>query len=332
VLKPGFLLGGVEPGTASRYVLEVDSPTAVRTLNRLVGNGVSAQLALAPFSAPGGGTYPAGSVIFSADPATKVALAAAGREGGVWFRRLVGGSLPAVDPIEGVPRIAVLAPAPAAALSQNVWSLRNLGFSADPVLTGATSALNDPAAPDPLANYDLVFNTNAWPAASAPTSRARLTAFFQGGGGYVGALAAGASFLSAANSGQLPGLATGSSTGGGQSGIFYWQNSGGAASLVVGAYPSQDTLIMDPPTWFSTVPAGATVDGRLLGDATSTFAAGLWRFPRPAPADAPIIVHAPAAAAGSTARVTAFAMNPLYRADPEREWPMVSGAAYWADQ
>jgi len=26
-----------------------------------------------------------------------------------------------------------------------------------------------------------------------------------------------------------------------------------------------------------------------------------------------------------------FAMNPLYRADPEREWAMVGTAAYWAD-
>jgi hypothetical protein len=25
-------------------------------------------------------------------------------------------------------------------------------------------------------------------------------------------------------------------------------------------------------------------------------------------------------------------MNPLYRADPEREWSMVGLAAYWADQ
>jgi hypothetical protein len=25
-------------------------------------------------------------------------------------------------------------------------------------------------------------------------------------------------------------------------------------------------------------------------------------------------------------------MNPLYRADPEREWPMISSAAYWADK
>jgi hypothetical protein len=33
-----------------------------------------------------------------------------------------------------------------------------------------------------------------------------------------------------------------------------------------------------------------------------------------------------------TARATVFAMNPLYRADPEREWSMVGLAAYWADQ
>ena len=33
-----------------------------------------------------------------------------------------------------------------------------------------------------------------------------------------------------------------------------------------------------------------------------------------------------------TSRMALFAMNPLYRADPEREWPAVSSAAYWADQ
>jgi hypothetical protein len=30
--------------------------------------------------------------------------------------------------------------------------------------------------------------------------------------------------------------------------------------------------------------------------------------------------------------MTVYAMNPLYRADPEREWPSVSTAAYWGDQ
>jgi hypothetical protein len=30
--------------------------------------------------------------------------------------------------------------------------------------------------------------------------------------------------------------------------------------------------------------------------------------------------------------MTVFAMNPLYRADPEREWAMVGTAAYWVDR
>ena len=30
--------------------------------------------------------------------------------------------------------------------------------------------------------------------------------------------------------------------------------------------------------------------------------------------------------------MTVFAMNPLYRADPEREWPMLANAAYWGDR
>ena len=329
ITRPSALLGGVEPGRADRYALELDSPAAVRLFNRLVGAGVQAQLALGSFVGASGETLAAGSGVFAADPATKVTLADAARGSGLQFRRVSNRSLPALEPVEGLPRIAVLT----AAVNQDVWSLRNLGFTADPVATGSTSALNDPAAPDPLAGYDVVYNTAGWP--SGATARARLTSFFNAGGGYIGAGASGASFLGATASGQLPGLvATTAQPGGvGQSGIFYWSNTGGAASAIVGTFPSQDTLIMDPPTWFSAVPAGASVDGRLLPDTTATFAAGLWRLPRdPSAAGAPVIVHAPSAAAGSRARITSFAMNPLYRADPEREWPMVAEAAYWADQ
>ena len=45
-------------------------------------------------------------------------------------------------------------------------------------------------------------------------------------------------------------------------------------------------------------------------------------------AAAAIVAHGPNAA--GTARLVVFANNPLYRADPEREWPMVAAAAYWA--
>jgi hypothetical protein len=30
--------------------------------------------------------------------------------------------------------------------------------------------------------------------------------------------------------------------------------------------------------------------------------------------------------------VAYFAFNPLYRADPEREWPALASATLWADQ
>jgi hypothetical protein len=33
-----------------------------------------------------------------------------------------------------------------------------------------------------------------------------------------------------------------------------------------------------------------------------------------------------------SSRVAAFAMNPLYCADPEREWPMLASATYWVDK
>jgi hypothetical protein len=323
--EPGRLTGGVESGAADSYALELDSPTAVRALNSLTGRGVPAQLALAPFSSTAGATLPAGSVLFPASAAA--ALDATGLANGLTFQAVSAGGLPVLDPVEGLPRVAVLT----SALNQDVWSLRNLGFIADPIGTGATSTLDNPGLPDPLANYDVVYNTAGWPAGA--TARTRLTGFFAGGGGYIGAGANGASFLGAAASGQLPGLATTSSSGGGQSGIFNWTNTGGAASPIVGSFPSQDTAIMDPPTWYSVVPAAAAVDGRLLGDTTSTFAAGLWRLPRnPSAANAPIIVHGTSTAPGSTARITAFAMNPLYRADPEREWPLVGAATYWADQ
>ena len=312
--------GGVEAGPADRYALAIDSATAVRTLNQLVGDGVSAELALASFSS-GGATYPAGSAVFPADAATATALDAAGEAAGITFRGVSAASLPALDPIDRVPRIAVLT----GALNQDIWVLRNLGFTADPIATGATSPLNDPAAPNPLANYDVVFNTAGWP--SGTTARARLTAFFADHGGYLGAGTNGASFLT--NAGQVAGLTAASRGGAGRSGIVNWDNLGGADSPIVGAYPAQDTAIMDPPTWFTST-GPLAIDARFPN--TGFFAAGLWLLDAQS-ATAPgaaVIAHGTNTA--GTARVAVYAMNPLYRADPEREWPSISTAAYWSDQ
>jgi zinc carboxypeptidase len=330
IREPNALGGGVDPGAADHYALEIDSATAVRALNDLLGDGVTAELAMASFGTITGGTLPAGSAIFPASAAA--ALNASGQANGLSFPAVDTSALPPVEPIEGNPRIAVLTST--GALNQDLWSLLDLGFHAEPVATGATSPLNNPSAANPLDNVDLVYNTGGWP--TGATARSRLTAFFNDGGGYIGVGTNGANFLSATNSGQFPGLATTSATpsGVGQSGIFNWSNIGGPASPIVGTYPVQDTAIMDPITWFTSVPATATVDARLAGDPASSFAAGLWRLPRPASAtDAAIGIHGESTdGVGQAARITVFSFNPLYRADPEREWPMVGTAAYWSDQ
>jgi hypothetical protein len=321
IRAPNPVHGGVEgtAGPTDRYVLELDSATAVRTLNALLRDGLTAQLATTAF-----GSHPAGTVVFSGEAATRALLAQAGEENGITFVTESAAGMPDLEAIDRVPRIAVLTGNSPATVNQDIWSLRNLGFAVDAL---STPTLNT-AASDPLANYDLVFNTGGYPSAANPTARARLTAFFAAGGGYIGAGVNGAAFLTAGS--QVSGLTALSRGGLGRSGIVYWTNTGSASSPIVGAYPAQDTAIMDPPTWFTAVPAGLTVDGRF--PFTNFFAAGLWK-PDAESATAPgspVIAHGTNTA--GSARLTVFAMNPLYRADPEREWPAISSAAYWADQ
>jgi hypothetical protein len=328
ILKTDTPMGGVEPGQTAAYALELDSATAVRALNSLTGGGLTAEMALEAFPAATGGTLPAGTILFEA--AAMVQLAQAGRDNGLLFRRVLEDDLPAsTDPIDRVPRIAALT----GAVNQDVWSLRNLGFSVDLVSTATGGALNNPAGPNPLDNVDVIWNTGNWPgAAAAATARARLTAFFAAGGGYLGANANGANFLNAGA--QTSGLTVATSDPEeeflGESGIIRWVNEG-AASPITGAYPAEDTAIVDPPIWFSAVPATLTVDARL--PQTDFFLSGMWHLDEPDSASAPgspFVVHGLNNA--GTARLVSFAMNPLYRADPEREWPMVGAGAYWADQ
>jgi hypothetical protein len=128
----------------------------------------------------------------------------------------------------------------------------------------------------------------------------------------------------------VTGLTAANRSGSGRSGIVLWNNEGGQNSPIVGAFPAQDTAIMDPPTWFTAIPATMSVDGRL--PLAGYFLAGLWQ-PDAQSASAPgsaVIAHG--TSISGAARLTVFAMNPLYRADPEREWTMLASAAYWADQ
>ncbi len=318
--------GGVEPGGADAYALELDSATSVRVLNSLIGGGLTAEMALEAFPARTGGTLPAGTILFAADQATRVALATAGRENGLFFRRIATEDFPSsTEPIDGAPRIAVLANA----VNQDIWSLRNLGFDANPV--GTPTTIND-APMDPLVGYDVIWNTGNWPSAAQTTAAARLTAFFATGGGYLGAGVNGANFLNAGA--QTSGLTVATSDPEGEflgeSGIIRWVNEG-SASPITGAYPAEDTAIVDPPIWFTGVPASFSVDARL--PLTNFFLAGMWHLDEPDSASAPgspFVAHGTNTA--GTARLVSFAMNPLYRADPEREWPMVGTGAYWADQ
>ena len=316
IAKPIVLDGGVQSGAADYYALEVDSPTAVRTLNTLLKGGLTAKLATAPFTS-GGVSFPAGTVLF--DDATAGVIGPAAQNAGLTLRRVT--SAPAsLEDVERSPRIAVFTNT----VDQSVWSLRDLGFTADPV---GTTALN--GASDPLANYDVVFSTANYPSAANPVARAKLAAFFAAGGGYIGGGAAGASFIT--NGGLATGLTTGARGGNGRSGIVFWDNTGGAASVVTGAYPSRDTAIVDPPTWFTGVPAGWSIDANL--PMAGFFAAGLWLIDAASASapGAPMVAHGTSTTAGAP-RLTAFAFNPLYRADPEREWPALASAALWADK
>jgi hypothetical protein len=118
----------------------------------------------------------------------------------------------------------------------------------------------------------------------------------------------------------------------GWSGIISWDNHHPGTGQITGAYPSRDRAIVDPPVWFTGVPSTWTVDGSL--PLMGFFLSGLWKFAGDAQSasapGSPMIAHGPNATGSS--RMTTFAMNPLYRADPEREWPMLASAALWADQ
>ena len=313
--------GNVEGRRAAAYALALDSATAVRTVNALLAGGVDASLASVPFRSSNGQQFPAGSILFPAS--AKRALEDAADDSGLDFHG-VRAPLPASEPIDDSPTIAVLNGT--GTTDQSVWVLRNLGFTANPV---NLAALNGPT--DPLTNHDAIFNAAInYPSAANPTARARLTAFLAAGGGYIGGGTNGANFLT--TGAQVTGLTAASNSGGGSgySGIVKWLNSASGTGLITGAYPATDTAIMDPPTWFTAKPATWTTDGSL--PLTGFFLSGLWPFDAQSATapGAPVILHG--TNSGGTSRMTTFAMNPLYRADPEREWPMLASAAYWSDQ
>ncbi len=313
------LPGGISEARTDAYALEIDSATAVRALNDLVDEGMVVSRTSEPFVAASGEELAAGSVVFPFDRSTRQILDRAGKDHGLSFEAVDLADLPDLDPIDRVPRIAVLATAD----NQDLWSLRNLGFPADTVSTATINSATE----DPLLDYDVVFNTGGYPSTANATARARLQAFFARGGGYIGGGANGAAFLT--TGAQVTGLSTANRSGNGRSGIVHWDNEGETESPITGVFPSRDTVIVDPPTWFTSIPATMTVDGRL--PQTDILASGLWLTDdtqSASAAGAAIVAHGTNAT--GSARLVVFANNPLYRAMPERIWPAVAQAAYWS--
>jgi Zinc carboxypeptidase len=329
VVDVNELQGGVRGGgPADWYALTVRGAAELRAVLDVLRGGVDGQVAEASFTSVSAGSMPAGSVIFPDDAATVVALEAAGKAAGVFFERGLGLS-PAGTQLDEAPRIAVLVDSGSPVESDTSWSLRQIfgpdvGFVS--VTSGANSLQNAPT--DPLESFDVIYNAGqTYPQGN--TARARLRAFFERGGGYIATSQSPSNFafLTGAHPGLIKGSLTQGSDGAG-GGIALWENVGASGPLT-GGYRATDNLYLPSDvTWFSSLPTGATVDGRYLPSVTSTFVAGLWRDRDRKAASAPIIVH------GTTlvgSRYLGLATNPFSRGDAEREWPLIGQAALWSN-
>lgn len=342
ITAPSQLAGGVRGGTEAPsdwYSVTLRGVAEHRAVRELLRSGVDGEIAEEGFSSTTGGAMPAGTLIFPSYPATAAALDAAGVAAGIHFERNVGVAKPATTRLSEAPKVAILVNSASPAPSDTSESLEAIfgpdaGFVS--VASGSSSLQN--AATDPLAEYDVIYNTGqAWP--TNATAQDRLRAFFQRGGGYVGTSVSTNNFAFLGGGG----LVQGTFTQGSQSaygGIARWNNIGGAASPVTGGFPAQDFLYLPSNiTYFTATPTGSAVDGRYHADMVGSgvplpngpspgFVSGLWRNRLPAANGAPVIVR------GTTtvnSRYLGLATNPFSRQDAEREWALIAQAVLWSN-
>jgi hypothetical protein len=285
--------------------------------------GIDGEVAEEPFASDSAGPMPAGSILFSAGDATS--LAAAGLASGVFFERVLDTQKPDTTQLDEAPRIAMLAGG--SGRNDTLWSLEQI-FGADHVRIVTMSSLLT-ATTDPLLGYDVIYNAGqAYPSEpQSDVARDRLRDFFARGGGYIGTSqsANNFSFLSGAGLVTSP-LTQGSDSADG--GIAVWTNEGIQGPLT-GGFAAEDFLYLPVNvTYFSSVPADATIDGRYLGSTDDLFLAGLWRERDAVVADAPVIVHGTTTA---DSRYIGLAANPFSRGDAEREWALIGQAALWSN-
>jgi Zinc carboxypeptidase len=325
------LQGGVRGGgRADWYATTVRGTAEVRAILDLLRSGIDGEVAEASFNSASRGMMPAGSLIFPSDSATVAALEAAGQAGGFYFERGVGARPPTTQ-LDEAPKVAILVNTATPTESDTSWSLRQI-FGPD---VGFVSTVNggnslQEAATDPLADYDIIYNTGqGFPGSANGRARERLMDFFERGGGYIATSVASTNFtfLSATVPPLVNGTLTQTSDDAG-GGIARWTNPGAAGPLT-GGFTSPDNLYLPSNvTWFSAIPTGATVDGRYLGSVNTLFMAGLWRGRNTAAENAPVIVH------GTTSvdsRYLGLATNPFSRGDAEREWPLIGQVALWSN-
>ncbi|MGH2691791.1 MAG: M14 family zinc carboxypeptidase, partial [Actinomycetota bacterium] len=186
---PSALLGGVRDGTdapSDWYSVTLRGVSEYGAIQELLRGGMDGEIAEESFTSTTGGSMPAGTMIFPADPATAAALDSAGGAAGITFERNVGVAKPPTSNLSEAPRVAILVNSASPPRKYTSESLRAI-FVPDAdflsVASGEGSIQN--AATDPLLGFDVIYNTGQnWPANT--TAQERLRAFFQRGGGYVG--------------------------------------------------------------------------------------------------------------------------------------------------
>lgn len=191
--------------------------------------------------------------------------------------------------------------------------LRELGFDLDTVSTNDLNAgtLDSGA-------YDVFVNTSrSWGGSLSDAGRASLSAFFGGGGDYVGIGRTGAPFAVDAGLTTLD-VVLGSRRANGVIDMDFDPNDSVAAG-----YPADSYGFVFRPAWFDNLPAEVTVSASVAPD--DFFFSGFWTdWPTSGAADQPIVVH------GTTdvSQVTLMGIDPTFRAHPRHTYRILANAIY----
>jgi hypothetical protein len=174
ISAPNTLEGGVVAGEADWYALTLRGVTEVRAVLDLLRSDVDGEVAEEPFTSISAGPMAAGSVLFSADDATALAVA----DAGVFFELVLDVDKPTTTELGEAPRVAMLAGG--TGRNDTLWSLEQI-FGPDVRIVTMGSLQG--AATDPLLDVDVIYNAGqGYPSAPQDDlARARIDAFFARG-------------------------------------------------------------------------------------------------------------------------------------------------------